>query len=285
MTAKQFRFGVNLIGGTDKKAWQDGARQAEDLGYDVIMVPDHLGMPAPFPALVSAAEVTTRPRLGTFVSNVGFYRPAVLARDVAGTDQLTDGRLEIGLGAGYEQWEFEAAELPFPSAKERTDHLVHTVTELNRLLADPDYSPKPAQQPVPVMVAGSGNRVLRLAARQAQIVGLAGLSGQVRDGVADPLADRVDFVREAAGERFAELELNLLIQGIGVDTMPDLTMAGRRAPDFSQEQLLGLPNVLHGSAGEIAEKLHRLRETYGITYFAVLQPGMTDLAKVISLLR
>jgi alkanesulfonate monooxygenase SsuD/methylene tetrahydromethanopterin reductase-like flavin-dependent oxidoreductase (luciferase family) len=99
MTARPFRFGVSMTATETRSAWQAKARQAEGLGYDVLQVPDRLGMPAPFPALVSAGEVTSL-RLGTFVLNTGFYRPAVLARDVAATDQLTDGRLEFGLGTG-----------------------------------------------------------------------------------------------------------------------------------------------------------------------------------------
>jgi probable F420-dependent oxidoreductase len=114
MTSRPFRFGVTLLSTGSRSEWQAKARQVQELGYDVLQVPDHLGMPAPFPALVSAAEMTSTLRLGTFVLNTGFYHPAVLARDVAETDQLTDGRLELGLGTGYAEAEFEAAGLPFP---------------------------------------------------------------------------------------------------------------------------------------------------------------------------
>jgi alkanesulfonate monooxygenase SsuD/methylene tetrahydromethanopterin reductase-like flavin-dependent oxidoreductase (luciferase family) len=113
-------------------------------------------MPAPFPSLVAAAQVTTRPRLGTLVLNAGFYKPALLARDVASTDQLVNGRLEVGLGAGYAQKEYEAAELPFPSAGQRIDYLEHTVVELRRLLADDDHRPSGTQHPTPpLMIAGA----------------------------------------------------------------------------------------------------------------------------------
>lgn len=96
--AKPFRFGVNMLtpaGGTD---WRTRCRRAEQLGYDVILVPDHLGLPAPFPALVAAAEATERPRVGTFVLNAAFWNPTLLAREAAGTDALTEGRLELGSG-------------------------------------------------------------------------------------------------------------------------------------------------------------------------------------------
>jgi alkanesulfonate monooxygenase SsuD/methylene tetrahydromethanopterin reductase-like flavin-dependent oxidoreductase (luciferase family) len=93
--ARPFRFGVNLLTVASRKEWQTRCRQAENLGYDVIAVPDHLGLPAPFPALVSAAEATERPRLAVFVLNAGFYNPTLLARDLAGTDQMVDGRLVL----------------------------------------------------------------------------------------------------------------------------------------------------------------------------------------------
>src|SRR4051812_20355115 len=108
---KDFRFGLSLHDARSRATFQDAARRVEDLGFDVLHVPDHLGAPAPFPALMSAAVVTSTLRLGTFVLNAGFYKPALLARDVAAMRDLTDGRFELGLGTGYVRTEFEAAEL------------------------------------------------------------------------------------------------------------------------------------------------------------------------------
>lgn len=110
--ARPFRFGVNLLAPAPVDEWRAKCRRAEELGYDVILVPDHLGMPAPFPSLVAAAEVTERPRLGTFVLNAGFWNPTLLAREVATTDTLTGGRLELGLGTGYIRAEHDTAGLP-----------------------------------------------------------------------------------------------------------------------------------------------------------------------------
>ncbi|HEY0938057.1 MAG TPA: LLM class flavin-dependent oxidoreductase, partial [Trebonia sp.] len=126
MSSRPFRFGVSLFAGGSSAAWQSKVQRAADLGYDIVQVPDHLGLAAPFPALVSAASVPV-PRLGTFVLNAGFYRPALLARDVAETSRLLEGRLELGLGTGYNAAEFEAAGLPFGSAGMRIDHLEHTI--------------------------------------------------------------------------------------------------------------------------------------------------------------
>src|SRR4051794_23907837 len=160
---RSFRFGVNLLTSAPADEWRAKCRRAEELGYDVILVPDHLGMVAPFPALVAAAEATERPRLGTFVLNAGFWNPALLAREVATTDALTGGRLELGLGAGYVQAEHDSAGLPYGSPGERVDHLRRTVDEVERLLGSPDHQPQPVQKPrVPLMIGGNGDRVLRL---------------------------------------------------------------------------------------------------------------------------
>src|SRR5262245_21046633 len=129
---RPFRFGVNLLTPASAGEWRAKCRRAEELGYDVILVPDHLGMPAPFPALVAAAGATERPRLGTFVLNAGFWNPTLLAREVATTNALTGGRLELGLGTGYVQAEHDRAGLPFGSPRERVDRLRRTVEELRK---------------------------------------------------------------------------------------------------------------------------------------------------------
>jgi len=279
MTTREFRFGINLFATGERSAWHDQARRVEDLGYDVLLVPDHLGMPAPFPALVSAAEATTRPKLGTLVLNAGFYKPALLARDVAAVGELTDGRFELGLGAGYVEEEFTAAELPFPSARQRVDYLEHTTIEVNRLLGE-------AGQRVPLMIAGQGDRVLGLAAKHADIVAIAGARTGAEQGLVEPLAERVDVIRAAAGDRFDQLELSLLITSVHLDGDElDLSLPRRFYPDLSDEELLALPGVLHGSERGIADTLHEYREKYGITYFTVTGLSVEPFGKVISQLR
>jgi probable F420-dependent oxidoreductase len=145
---KDFRFGVNMTVPDDRASWVDKCRKAEDLGYDVVGVADHLGMQAPFPAIVLAGEVTERVRLTTFVLNAAFYNPALLARDIASTDQFVDGRLELGLGAGYVKAEFDDAGMPFPSAPERIDHFERMIVELRRRYADPAHQPRPTRTAV-----------------------------------------------------------------------------------------------------------------------------------------
>jgi probable F420-dependent oxidoreductase len=272
-----FRFGISVLSTGSRAEWRSKAKKAEDLGYDLLQVGDHLGMPAPFPALVAAADVTSI-GLGTFVLNTGFYRPALLARDVADTQRLTDGRLELGLGTGYVQAEFEAAELPFPSGGQRIDHLERTIRELRRLAPDD----QPAAR---LLIAAAADRMLRLAAREADIVAFP--LGAGLDRGTDPLdglGKCVEIVREAAGHR--KVELDLFIPTVGVTPgKPNLAMFQPFLPDFSEEQLLALPGVLAGSEQQIAEKLHWLHETYGFTSFGLLEPALVDFAKVIDYLR
>ena len=208
---KDFRFGVGLRAAKSLSSVQDAARRAEDLGFDELHVPDHLGAPAPFPTLMAAAQATTSLRLGTFVLNSCFYKPALLARDVQALRDLSGGRFELGLGAGYVREEFEAAELPYPSARQRVEYMAHVAEYMRETpagRADPDR--------------GQRNRLLTVAARLANIIGLTG--GEPRNDGEDPLAERIDFVRRAAGDRFDDLELNIAITALPTDESgrPDL---------------------------------------------------------------
>lgn len=270
--SQNFRFGVGVNRVHSRAALIENARRFEDLGYDVFIVPDHLGAIAPFPALAAAAAVTSSIRLGTNVLNAGFYKPALLARDAVDVDVISDGRLELGLGAGYVREEFEAAELPYPSAGQRVTHLEHVVGYLR------EHHPS-----IPLLVAGNGDRVLTLAARQAQIVGLTG--SDVGKGVEDPLAERVEFVRAAAGQR--EIELNLTITASPEDASgkPDLSLTRRYAPNATDEELLAMPGVLSGTPRDMADQLRRLRDHYGIPYFTVMFRQADHFAKVIAELR
>jgi probable F420-dependent oxidoreductase len=256
--------------------WQAKARQAEDLGFDVLLVADHLGMAAPIPALVSAAGATTDLKMGTFVLNAGFYPPVLLARDVETTCCLTGNRFELGLGTGYNEAEFDAAGLPFLGPGERIQHVATTVGELREQL-----SPMP-----PLMLAGNGDRMLRLAAREADIVGISISTLADGEDGERALAHRVDVVRAEAGDRLPDIELNLFVFMVQVTTgAPDLTLSRAIRPDLTDEEILALPNVLVGSAEALAEKLLHYRDVYDLSYFAILEPNMTDFAKVMALLR
>jgi probable F420-dependent oxidoreductase len=272
---KDFRFGLSLFDARSQAKVHDAARLAEELGYDVLHVPDHLGAPAPFPVLMSAAAATSTLRLGTFVLNSGFYKPALLARDVGAMRDLTDGRFELGLGTGYVREEFDAAELPYPSARQRIDHMEHVIDYMHEHLPD-----------VPILIAGNGDRVLTVAAKQANIIGFTGGDQAPGPGV-DPLAERIDFVRNAAPDRFNELELNIAITAMPIDEsgMPDLKIPRQFLPHLSDEDLLRHPGVLSGSTRDMADRVRGFRDTYGVNYIIVQAPHAESFAKVIAELR
>jgi probable F420-dependent oxidoreductase len=273
LVAEDFRFAVSIRFFKSRAALQEIAKRAEDVGFDVLCVPDHLGAAAPFPTLTAAAMVTTKMRLSMYVLNAAFYKPALLSRDIQALDLLSDGRVEVGLGTGYVREEFEAAEIPYPSAGQRVDYLQHMTTYLK------EHHPT-----VPILIAGNGDRVLTIAAQHADIIGLTGANVRAAD---DPLAERVEFVRNAAGDRFDSLELNLAITAVPPEgeTMPDLRMTRRYASELSEEELLALTSVLSGSPREMADTLSGYRDRYGVTCFTVQDNHIENFAKVIAELR
>ena len=187
-----FRFGVNMWNATSRAEWVEKARKLEDLGYSMLVVPDHLAdLLAPMPALVSAAEATTRLRVGTNVLNNDLRHPVLVAREAATIDLLTDGRLELGLGAGHMQSEYEQAGLSFDAAGTRVTRLAEAITVIKGLLRGEPVTftgqyyrvtnhqnyPLPVQLPhPPVLIGGNGRQLLTLAAKQAEIVGLTGFT-------------------------------------------------------------------------------------------------------------
>ncbi|MFJ9618990.1 LLM class F420-dependent oxidoreductase [Streptomyces noursei] len=292
---RPFRFGVNMLTLDTGPAWREKCRRAEELGYDVLLVPDHLGWPSPFPALVAAAEATERPRVGTFVLNAGFWNPALLAREVATTDALTGGRLELGLGTGYVKAEHDAAGLPFGTPGQRVDHLERTVTELDRLLGDPEHLPRAAQRPrPPLLIGGNGPRMLRLAARHAEIAAFTGgrqapgrPEGTLELLPAEKVAASLAAYQEYAADRAEPAELNILVQRV-------LVAGDRRAAarEFAalpvgvdEEQALEVPTLLIGTPAQMADQLRERRERYGFSYITVLDPFLEAFAPVVEELK
>ena len=280
-----FRFGVSLHFLTGRDDWAAKCRRAEELGYDTITIPDHLGRPAPFPALVAAAQATERVRVGHLVLNAPFYNPVLLAREVSSAAVLTGGRLDVGLGSGHMKSEFDDAGLRFAPPRERIEHLARTIDVLRTRLADVP----------PLLIAGNSDGVLRLAADHADIVGFAGLKhargfppGTFDLAPADELDERVRFVRERLNGR--STEFNMLIQQVVVADDPSEELqkwwAGVPAAlGRAADHLAEAPQVLAGSAEQIAAKVRAMRERYGFTYFTVFERFLEDFAPVIALLR
>lgn len=271
-----FRFGVNMMAPASRSKWLDKCREAEDLGYDVVCVADHLGMPAPFPALLLAAEATERPKLCPFVLNAGFYSPVLLAREVTTLQGFVGDRLELGIGTGYAKDEFEQAGIPWRSRGARVEHLERTLDELDPL-------------GLPLLIGGWGHRMLRLAARRARIISFTGANVNEHDELAslasrEEIGERVGFVRDKLGER--EAELNVLVQRVVLttDRAAALEKLQPYAPELSPEELGALPTLLVGTAEEIAAQVRRNREKLGLSYVSVMERDLHDFAQVIELL-
>ncbi|MFE9581017.1 TIGR03621 family F420-dependent LLM class oxidoreductase [Nocardia sp. NPDC006044] len=288
----EFRFGITLAMPGSHADWVEKVRRAESLGYDVLSVPDHLGLAAPFPALSLAAEATERITLGTYVLNTPFYNPVLLARDVAALDQFSGGRLELGLGAGYVRAEFEAAGIPMPSPGARVAHLEQTVLTMRKLYSDPDYQPAPVRPEGPsLMIAGSGNRLLGIAAQHADVIALPGAalpkSGPPNAMTPDELAERADYVRGLLGDRRDRVELNLLVWAVGTAAERDAVHERVRAfqPGFTDDRIRTAPGVLVGTPREIADRVRECRDRYGVTYFTMMERDMESFAPVLELLK
>src|ERR1700752_5167264 len=189
MTAKPIKFGLTLFGQNPVPEMAEEARRAESIGFDVVLLPDHLGFTAPLVPLVAIAAAAPTVKVSNLVINAGFYRPALLARDLASVDSATGGRLIVSLGTGYVEQEFVAAGLPFPSPGERVRRLTEHVTEIRRLFSDPGHIPPLVQTPPPIRVGGGGgDKLLTMAAQQVDIVAIAST------GTEADLAERVAFV-------------------------------------------------------------------------------------------
>ncbi|GAA3577026.1 TIGR03621 family F420-dependent LLM class oxidoreductase [Amycolatopsis ultiminotia] len=283
----EFTFGVSM---RDATGWTAKCRRAEELGYDHITAPDHLGTGrlAPFPALTAAAAVTERVRVGTLVSNVPFYNLALFAREVATTNQLTGGRLDLGLGSGHMKHEFDKAGLPWHKAADRISYLADGLGELRTRLADEGGMPR-------LLIAGNSDGVLRLAAEQADIVGFAGLRQErgrppgtfVLDN-AGAMAERVAYFRSLAGKR--AIEYNMLVQRVVITDDRRAAAAEWHADTeertaASIEELLTAPQLLFGTVDEIVAQLVSRRERYGFSYLTVFEPMMETFAPVVAELR
>jgi probable F420-dependent oxidoreductase len=304
---KPFRFGVNVRDATSRAEWVAKARKVEDLGYSSLTLPDHLAdMLAPIPAVVSAAEATKRLRVGTNVLNNDLRHPVLVAREAATVDLLTDGRLDLGLGAGHMQSEYDQTGLRFDPGATRVERLGEAVTIIKRLLRGEQVTfsgrhyrvtghtihPLPVQRPhPPILIGGNGRRILTLAAKEADIVGLSGIT--FRAGGTEPdlsawktaaVDERVRLVREAAGDRYDRLELSALVQRVIVTDNPRQAAEdlAKRWSQLSAEEILEAPYALIGTVDHLVEELQRRRERWGISYYVTFEPYTDALAPVVA---
>ena len=317
---RDFRFSRNVFGISNRDEFVAECREAEEYGYDTLFAADHLGIPAPFPLLVAAAAATQRLRVGTLVLNAAFWNPALLAREVATTDVLTGGRLELGLGSGHMKWEFDEAGIGWQGPSARAAALEQMIGELQRFFSSEfaelragSAGPKPVQRAgfggygPPLLVGGTGDAVLRIAGQHAQIIGVAGAyqvkgqaPGTFRLATAAEVDERMAFARAQAGARADDIEWHLLVQAVVV-TDDRLAAAHHLVAEHRQhfealgvtddravltvEEALDTPFLLIGTVDEIAAQLGRSRERWGYSYITVHEPYRRAFAPVIERLR
>jgi probable F420-dependent oxidoreductase len=286
MSTRPFRFGIVSALAPTADDWTTTARRAEDLGYDTLLTPDTLRTFSPFPAIAAAAAVTRTLRFGTFVLNTPLHAPAATALNTMTLDMLTNGRFELGLGAGRPGAEAEAERLgmPWGSPGERVTHLADTIRTVKETLRTAAASTgggpsqlRPVQQPrPPILVAGAGRRLLRIAAEEADIIGL----GVGPEGTEYDLAAKVGQLRDIAGDRFASLELSMNIAAIG-DDLPAWMGPMLGGADPKELAARGSIALLSGSTAEMVDTLERRRESLGISYISVNAMFMDQLAPVV----
>jgi probable F420-dependent oxidoreductase len=285
------------------------ARRAESIGYHALVVPDHL-IPqlGPIAAMTWMAAATTRLRVAAFVHNNDLRHPAVLAQELASLDVLSGGRLDVAIGAGWNEPEYQAIGLPFDPTPVRQARLVESIAVLKGAFGDTpqggfsfegdhyrianlDGQPKPVQRPhPPFLIGGGGRRTLELAAREAQIVGLAPriLPGQRGDPRSVTLAgtlEKIEWVRTAAEDRFDDIVFNVYPTLTGVSVTDHAlaearevisAVSGRTGIELTEDELLESPHIFIGSIDELEQKLIRVRQQLGISSFMVGEMGPLD---------
>jgi probable F420-dependent oxidoreductase len=295
--ARRFRFGLVYTGLTDGGGWRDFARRVEGSGFSTLLVADHYLNPmACGPLIMAAAAATTTLRVGSYVYNNDFRNPALLAKEAATIDVLSDGRLELGIGAGWMKPEYVAAGVLFDPPATRAARFEEAVGIVRRLLAgdvvqhrgtfyrvrDLPGWPQPVQREVPLLIGGGGPRMIRFAARTADIVGLVPRS--LPDGGLDPAGfpaaatdEKIGWLRDAAGDR--DPERSALVFGLG-DSLDEAVKQLEIDPAAAD----GSPHLLAGGDMQMADSLREARERWGLSYFVFFERDMDKALSIVATL-
>ena len=310
-TRRPFRFAIQATAAASGAEWRDLARHTEDLGYSTLFHADHYVGPgpasegsllgaqqlAPIASMAAAAAWTTTLRIGCRVFCIDYHLPAVLAKEAATLDLMSNGRLEFGIGAGWHADEYRAMGLDFADAPERVDKLVEVIALIRafwsgeQIELDGDHVhvvgfaglPRPVQLRPPIMIGGSKRRVLSLAAREADVVSIANVAW----ADPDPLGEaerRIGYVRAAAGDRFDDLEIEIAASFCEITDDPQavLDAAAPNLRDADPRILRDHPNVLVGSVGQVVERLELLRERLGVSYISFNGKDVDAFAPVVA---
>lgn len=333
---RPFRFAIQLSQPLPGTSWGDTARRVEEAGFSALHMPDHFGdQLAPLAAMAWAAAVTERLRVGALVFDNDYRHPVVLHKELATIDQLSGGRVELGLGAGWMRWDYEKAGLDYDAPKVRVDRFEEALIVLKGLFRESEFShdgehycidaleglPRPhAPGGPPLMIGAGGPRMLGIAGAHADIVGINPRipSGAVdaeaaRDFAADRVDQKLEWIKRGAGDRFDDIELNVLVflatvtddargmaEGIaamfsaepeipkGVGDAVNAAATGgatnddASGGDFSTETVLEAPAILLGSFEEMAATLRQRRERWGISYITLQGPDAMEMAPLIA---
>jgi probable F420-dependent oxidoreductase len=306
--SRRFRFGV-LVSRADSLAdWRETARRAEASGYSTLLIADHFGQQlAPVPALVSAAEATARLRVGTFVLDNDFRHPAAAAKEAATVDLLTDGRLEFGIGAGWNAADYTSTGIAFESAGTRVSRLQEALHIIKAFFNGGDASagqvtfhgrhyqvkalqavPRPVQRPrPPILLGAAGRRMLQLAAREADILNFPdrpsrGVSTAGNPALGITFDEQLDIVREAAGDRYSQLELSALCIPRITDDIAGMIDSLAQQMQTTPAIVQAMPGALVGSLDAIADKLQANREQFDLSYAVIPGAALNALAPVVA---
>jgi probable F420-dependent oxidoreductase len=293
---RRFRFGLVSNDVRTAAQWRSLARQAEALGYSTLLSGDHLGQQAALARAVAAAAVTSTLRVGSYVTNNSFQPPLRLAQEAATVADLSEGRLELGLGTGWSRPEFELLGVPYQPPATRAARLEAAIMVMKRAWAgeitfaqggsEVRAVPAPVRPPR-LLIGGYGDAILSVAARHADIVALTsalktGEGWQTASASAGAVADRIGFVRAAAAARTGELEISVcpgvIVTGAGAAVTAKVAAIRGVPPHLVADS----PFALIGSCGELADRVRALRERLGITYLVVPADAADDFAPVVA---
>jgi probable F420-dependent oxidoreductase len=302
---RPFRFGLQTANAPDAQAWRDRARRAEDLGYAALYIPDHFtDQWGPLVALAVAAEATTTIEIGALVFDNDYRHPVVLAKEVATLDVVSGGRAVFGLGAGWMRTDYEQSGIAYDEPAVRVDRLEEALEVYRQLFEEGTATfagehyvvegargePRPTAGRPKLLVGGGGKRVLTLAARHADVVGInpnlrSGATDRAtaQSAVADLVDKRIGWVREAAGDRFDDLDLQMLtfVVAVGGDRR-GMAQAMAPAMGLTEEQAYETPLALVGSVDEICDQLQERRARWGINDWVVHDPEAEAFAEVVA---
>ncbi len=302
---RPFRFGVQTSSAPNGRLWRERARKIEDLGYSTLYVPDHFGDQwGPIVALTIAAEATDSLNVGALVFDNDYRHPVVLAKEIATLDLASEGRVEFGIGAGWMKSDYDEAGLAYDSPGVRIDRMVEGLAVMKQLwrqgrahhegshytVSGAQGHPRPHSGGPRIVIGGGGRRVLSIAAREADIIGVnpnlaAGHVGPevAASSTAPYYRERIGWIREAAGDRFADLELQCLTFMVQfTDDRRGTYEAVAPLFGLTPEEAAEVPIALAGTVEEMVETLQQRREEYGFSYIVVHDPEMEQFAQVVA---